>query len=409
MRILFILTQDLYSPSGGGRYFPLAKELALLNNKVRIIATHSNFKNLKEKKVIQDGVEVNYVGQMHVLKSGNTKKYFNPIKLISNTISSTLFLSLSALSKRADIIFVGKPHPMNSVAGLVGRIRWGCSLVIDVDDDEAASNNIKMNWEKKIVAWFAWQAPRWANWVTTNTHYMANKLQRAGIDSKRIYYLPNGIDPDCFREPDPQTLANLRFRLGLSDKKVIAYIGSISLTNHPIDLLISAFNCLRLQREDIILMIVGGGEDFEPLQEIIKKNGQSENVLFTGKVPKEDINLYYRLADVSVDPVFDNEVARCRCPLKLFESWACGIPFITADVGERKQLMGPELEALNIIPGSSSTLCLALCYVLDNPQLMQELCNNARDKVQKYYWRVLASQLSERIKALGENNSIQNQ
>jgi len=34
MRILFLLTQDLESPSGLGRYLPLAKELGKLGNTV---------------------------------------------------------------------------------------------------------------------------------------------------------------------------------------------------------------------------------------------------------------------------------------------------------------------------------------------------------------------------------------
>ncbi len=47
MRILFLLTQDLDSPSGAGRYQPMAKYLTKLGHQVTIAALHSNYFSLK--------------------------------------------------------------------------------------------------------------------------------------------------------------------------------------------------------------------------------------------------------------------------------------------------------------------------------------------------------------------------
>ena len=49
MRIHFLLTQDLESPSGLGRYFPMARELVRLGHQVTISALHSDYANLKHK------------------------------------------------------------------------------------------------------------------------------------------------------------------------------------------------------------------------------------------------------------------------------------------------------------------------------------------------------------------------
>ena len=46
MRILFILTQDLDSPSGLGRYRPMAEVLIQSGHQVRILALHPDFQNL---------------------------------------------------------------------------------------------------------------------------------------------------------------------------------------------------------------------------------------------------------------------------------------------------------------------------------------------------------------------------
>lgn len=75
MKILFLLTQDLESPSGLGRYWPLARELAVLGHQICILALHADFDNLKTKKLVKDNVAIHYVGQMHVKKRNSNKEY----------------------------------------------------------------------------------------------------------------------------------------------------------------------------------------------------------------------------------------------------------------------------------------------------------------------------------------------
>ena len=79
--ILFLLTQDLESPSGLGRYRPMAKELAKRGFRVRILALHPDYENLEQKAQMVDGVELHYVSQMHVKKQGSKTSYFPLWKL----------------------------------------------------------------------------------------------------------------------------------------------------------------------------------------------------------------------------------------------------------------------------------------------------------------------------------------
>ena len=131
MRIAYVLTQDLESPSGLGRYFPLARQLVRRGHQVHISAIHPDFQALKTHQVILDGVEVNYVAPMHVRKQGNLKYYYGTLALLAVTMRATWGLSLDTFRSGADIIHVGKPHPMNGVAGLVGRLRTPKGLCVD--------------------------------------------------------------------------------------------------------------------------------------------------------------------------------------------------------------------------------------------------------------------------------------
>jgi len=390
MRILFLLTQDLDSPSGNGRFLPLAVELSRLGHTVRLAATHASFARLPTKEQQIGEVAVRYVAQSHVYKDGSLKGYPGPVRLIWNSFFSTLQLAWAALSKPVDLIYVCKPQPMNSIAGLIGRLRWACPLVVDVDDDEVATGNFNGAWQRSLVAWFAAGAPKWASWVTTNTHVMAGRLEKQGIPARNIMYLPNGTDPSRFAPVETQSLDELQRRLNLNGRVVIAYIGSLSLVNHPVDLLLAAFEHVRRELPSAALLLVGGGEDYQILQEQVKRRELADVVTFCGHVSADAVNRYYRLAHVSVDPVYDNDVARCRCPLKMFESWACGVPFVTADVGDRRILAGDPPAALLAAPGSPGALAEALLAVLKDPQLACSLVKAAEERLLLFRWDVLA-------------------
>jgi len=61
MKIAFLMTQSLDSPSGLGRYGPIARELDHLGHTVEIIALHHDWKHLQQKSSSQDRIRVNYV------------------------------------------------------------------------------------------------------------------------------------------------------------------------------------------------------------------------------------------------------------------------------------------------------------------------------------------------------------
>lgn len=394
-RIHFILTQDLSSPSGQGRYLPWAKELARLGYKVRISATHSNYKTLKTKFIYFDGVEIEYVGQMHVLKKGAIKSYFPLLKLIIIVIYSSIALSIASLKFPADIVIIGKPHPMNGLAGIIGTWRWKSVFVLDIDDDEEYSGNFRYRWQKKLIGWLQKKLAFHANLVTTNTFYMKEKLKKFGIPPAKIYYLPNGIELHKPQLPSREKVNQLREELGLDKKKVILYVGSISIINHPLPLLIQAFEKIQFLNPETVLIIVGGGEDFEMVKALIHKKNLDRDIRLLGKVPPEDVPKYYAIADVSVDPVYDNEAARGRCPIKLFESLKYGTPFVTGDVGDRRLLAGIPPAYKICTPGDPESLADCINEILKNDNLSSFLVNEGKRRVKEYEWRYIVQKFCE--------------
>jgi glycosyltransferase involved in cell wall biosynthesis len=393
MKILFLLTQDMESPAGAGRYFPLARGLVKLGHQVHIAALHADFSSLQETHFEHKGVEISYVAQMHVLKKGNRKLYYPAHRLIGLMAQATLSLSRAALSLPADIVHIGKPHPMNSVAGLLVRYLGRKKVFLDCDDLEVATSHFSGKWQKWGVALFEDGMPKCVDHVTTHTHYLRERMLQAGLPAERITYLPNGVDRERFSCPDPTRLERLRDELGLRGKRVVAFIGSLSLPSHPVDLLLEAYQSVRAAFPESVLLIVGGGEEYDWLSRRVEQLGLQGSACFTGRIPAAEVPLYYRLAEVVVDPVIDNEVGRTRLPLKLFESWASQTPFVTADVGDRKLVMGEPAAGLLAVPGDPDSLAVAILRVLTTPGLAEELRQAGSKRALEYDWDRLAQRL----------------
>lgn len=400
MKILFLLTQDLESPSGLGRYAPMGQELARLGHQVHIATLHSAYGDLPAREINLGGVKVSYVAPMHVRKQGSLKTYYSTAGLLAVAGRATWQLSKVAFASDADIVHIGKPHPMNSLAGLTAKILRGRRLFLDCDDYEAGVGHFTSGWQKRGVIYFEDRMPFRVEHITTNTYFTRDRLISLGITPQRITYISNGIDRQRFAPPEPAQVEELRRKLGLLDKQVIIFIGSLSRPGHPVDLLLEAFEIVHRQQPQSVLLVVGGGDDLPRLQQQAKDINLNETILFCGRVPPEAVVYYYHLAHVSVDPVLDDGAARGRSPLKLFESWACGVPFVSCDVGDRRRLLnaamhGQSPAGLLAEPGNAGSLAKQILHVLQDTNLAAELVQCGQQRAEDYYWDVLVQNLEK--------------
>jgi glycosyltransferase involved in cell wall biosynthesis len=282
---------------------------------------------------------------------------------------------------------------MNSVAGLVARYVRGKRVLLDCDDYEAGSNRFGGAWQKRVVALFEDNVPRHVHHVTAHTRFLRDRLLALGIPPERITRLPNGVDRDRFSRTDPAQVEALRHKFGLAGKRVVAFIGSLSSPSHPVDLLLEAFAHVRQVRTDSVLLIVGGGEEAGRLRDEVQQMELAEATVFCGRIPGAQVPAYYRLADVVVDPVYDDDVGQSRMPLKLFESWASGVPFVSGNVGDRRTVLGSPPAGVLVQPGDPVALSVGILGVLSDPDQAMLLCRRGLERVENYYWDQLAREM----------------
>jgi glycosyltransferase involved in cell wall biosynthesis len=383
MKFAFLLTQSLDSPSGLGRYGPLAREFIKRGHEVDLLALHYDWSNIKEKTFVDHGVHVHYVGQMHVLKEGPRKSYFGPGKLLIVSIISTLQLAKALRQSDADIIQICKPQPMNSLAALLGA--KGRPIFCDCDDYEAETNVFANKWQKKIVQYFEDGIINYVSGLTTNTHFSLERYAALGYPQENIFYVPNGVERERFvRQTYPD---RIHTRWGLNpDQSIVLYVGTLSIHSHSVDILIDAFNQVVNTIPNVRLLLVGGGEDYDLLQEKVRQLKLDSHVTFTGRVSPENIPDYIAAATVSVDPIKDDLTAKARSPLKVMESLVLGTPVVTSDVGDRRSILNDGEFGILVPPGNVEGLTNGLIEILTNPSTRSSMEKAAINNREQWFW-----------------------
>ena len=385
MRIVFLTTVSMDSPSGGGRYLPLMQELSTLGHDVHIVALHHDFVRDTPRHLQLGGVHIHYVGQMQVRKRGNESIYFGPLMLLWVVLRGFLGLLWWAVRLKADLYHLGKPHPQNVFAGFIAaRLVWRCPLLLDYDDLEVAINRFGNRLQKTILGALEQTTPKLVDAVTVHSRYLYDHLLSMGVPEERILRLPSAVDIKRFHAVDSAAIEKLRVRHKLYGRDIIGYVGTLSLVNHPVDLLILAFAKISATYPNAVLLLVGGGIDLLTLQKLADEEQIGEACRFVGRVALDEVPAYYKLMDMSVDPVEDDVVAQARWPLKIVESMAAGTPVLTSDVGDRRAMLGDGAAGLLVAPNSVDALAAGLEELLTENTLRANLSSGCLEQIQRF-------------------------
>ena len=117
---------------------------------------------------------------------------------------------------------------------------------------------------------------------------------------RNVHIIPTGIEIERFYKENVNIdkVSVLKNKLNITDNDfVILFVGRIA-TEKSIDFLIKNQVNLVKKNKNCKLIIVGSGPDLEELENLSKKLKMDNNIIFTGKVPWNEVSLYYNLANV---------------------------------------------------------------------------------------------------------------
>ena len=180
-------------------------------------------------------------------------------------------------------------------------------------------------------------ALRRAAHVFTICEGLRGDIVARGIAAEKVTVIPNAVDIERF-EPGGAPDDALKAQLGLAGCTVVGFIGSF-YAYEGLDLLLAALPALLARSPALRVLLVGGGPQHDALKAQAGALGVADKVVFTGRVPHDQVQRYYDLVDVLAYPRHSMRLTELVTPLKPLEAMAQGRLLVASDVGGHRELI----------------------------------------------------------------------
>jgi glycosyltransferase involved in cell wall biosynthesis len=276
----------------------------------------------------------------------------------------------------------------------------GAKVVYEVHDLEAAHPSKASKWPRRFwsrfLPWLDGVALRRACKLASLTQTFREWVVGRGVRSLRdVAVIPDAFDPAlCY----PGDALEARRDLGLPlDAHITGYAG-LTFAYRRLDLLVEAFAASVEDRQDSMLLLVGGRPDeVKELRELAERLGIPAHRLVTpGQVGQAQTSNYMRAADVLVIP--DTVTGMTASPLKLFEYMAVGKPIVCKDMPALREIVD-ESCAIFFPEGDAEALAGALRTLRADAMLSKQLGEEALRRSARYTYQARAERVAEVVKS----------
>lgn len=153
---------------------------------------------------------------------------------------------------------------------------------------------------------------------------------------------------------------------------------------------------------NIRLLVVGDGGEKTNLESLVRDLRLEDRVIFTGRVPHEDVLSYYGLIDIFVVPRKPSEVTDLVTPLKPFEAMSTGRACIFSNVRALREIAEESGSVPTFEAGDSRSLAVQLARLAGNPELREQIASESAEWVRSARsWDMNALEYFELYQDLG--------
>jgi phosphatidylinositol alpha-1,6-mannosyltransferase len=222
------------------------------------------------------------------------------------------------------------------------------------------------------------------------SEYTRQALIRLGVPKDKVAVIPNGVDVELFRPRERST--SLVQRYDLQGKKVILTLARL-VARKGQDQVIRALPEVIEKVPSAVYLLVGQGPDESRLRDLVDSLGLSEQVIFAGYVPDEQLVDHYSLADLYI--MASREIAAGGdvegFGITFLEAGACGLPVIGGRSGGVPDAVLEGQTGLLVDPEDSGEIAGALIRILSDEDLARKMGERGRRRaVQAFQWRHMA-------------------
>ena len=277
-----------------------------------------------------------------------------------------------------EVMMIWERHDLFSGPGRKLADRYKVPLVISVE---------------ALAVWEAekWgvKRPLWGKWLEKHVEYKSlksadliccvslevkDKVISMGIPSNKVIVSPNRVDASLFH-PDIDGSEIVQM-YNLKGKKVLGWTGSFR-GFHAIDTIVNAFEILHRKYPDIVLMLIGDGNEFLPIKKLVWEKKLSDFVIMPGKKPITEIPKYISTFLISLVSARSSEGFHYS-PLKLREYMAVGKAVIAPNAGDLPRIFKDGSDVLFYEAGNHNSLADKISFLMDNLEVRNKLVKNSR-------------------------------
>jgi glycosyltransferase involved in cell wall biosynthesis len=378
MRVLFL--SHYFPPEGNApasRTFENCRRWVRQGHEVTVVTgapNHPNgivyhgYENRWRSRERIEGIEVIRVKTYVAANKGTVLRIFN-------YLSYMLSASLASLEVDApDVIIATSPQFFCGWAGVIASRLHRVPLLLEIRDiwpeSIAAVNAIRSQRVMKTLERLELEMYAAARHIVTVGEGYRRCLHDKGVTDERISVVMNGIDREIFRPlpPDPE----LRRKLGVGDRFVVSYSGTIGMAC-ALDVVLRAAETLRRKgRDDIVFLLVGDGAVREELQAEAERQGL-DNVIFAGRQDKSLMPSFLAISGASLVHLKKTDLFTTVMPSKIFEAFGMARPIIIGVPGEAGDLVERAGAGVAIEPEDDGQLVDAVERLAGDPALCERL------------------------------------
>jgi glycosyltransferase involved in cell wall biosynthesis len=293
----------------------------------------------------------------------------------------TFFLSIKILFREGfDVIHACNPPDTFFLLGVFYKL-LGKKFVFDQHDlcpevYQARFGSAKRRLLIKGLLFLEKLTYRTANLViATNESYKKIAAERGKVREENIFVVRTGPDFDRLKQLEPEP------ELKKGRKYMVCYLGVMG-PQDGVDYLLRATELITKNRgrNDILFVLIGAGDSFNDLKKLSTELGLQEHILFTGRIPDEELVRYLSTADVCVSPDPKNELNDNSTMNKIMEYMAMGKAVVSFDLKETRFSAGEA--ALYAKPNDTQDFSNKILELLNDEKRREEMGKYGRKRVE---------------------------
>jgi glycosyltransferase involved in cell wall biosynthesis len=276
----------------------------------------------------------------------------------------------------------------------------GFKMVLDIRSTPVSAG-ISMRKSHLAQVYFnlaIWVAKTMFDGMTIVTPMMKAEICRIfDLRSDWVGVLPNGISDDFIKcRTNECDARRLREELGLSDKFVMIYHGSLRIAGGLLES-IEAVRLIKNDYPDMVLFLLGSGlpRTVSVVRKAIETNSIQNNVILHGPVDFHSVPDYILMSDVGLVPLPNAPIWRYQQPLKLLEYMAMGKTIIATDSPAHRYVADENSNVVYISDLTPSRLAKAMIYAYENRDKLEEWGRVGQQVIaEKYVWKKVNKDLT---------------